>query len=84
MVNCFVAEGVEVVFGNPGEENYVLFNAIADSIIRFITHSIRARRAFMADVYDRLTGRMGVCMATLGPGATKLSMTVRILKGVLL
>lgn len=72
MVKCLEAEGVEVIFGIPGEENLELMNAIAQSGIRFITTRHEQGAAFMADVYGRLTGRAGVCLATLGPGATNL------------
>ena len=72
LVKCLEAEGVEVVFGIPGEENLELINALSKSSIRFITTRHEQGAAFMADVYGRLTGRAGVCLATLGPGATNL------------
>ena len=65
-------EGVEYVFGIPGEENLDVMDALLDSSIQFITTRHEQGAAFMADVYGRLTGRAGVCMATLGPGATNL------------
>jgi acetolactate synthase I/II/III large subunit len=65
-------EGVEVVFGLPGEENLEVLDALRRSKIRFITTRHEQAAAFMADVYGRLTGRAGVCLATLGPGATNL------------
>ncbi len=71
-VRCLEAEGVEYVFGLPGEEVMHLLDALADSSITFITTHHEAGAAFMADVYGRLTGRAGVCLATLGPGATNL------------
>ncbi|MFP5505381.1 MAG: thiamine pyrophosphate-binding protein, partial [Gammaproteobacteria bacterium] len=71
-VRCLENEGVEYVFGVPGEENLDLMDALLDSSIRFVTCRHEQGAAFMADVYGRLTGRAGVCLATLGPGATNL------------
>lgn len=71
-VRCLEAEGVEYVFGIPGEENLALMDALLDSPIRFVTTRHEQGAAFMADVYGRLTGRAGVCLSTLGPGATNL------------
>ncbi len=65
-------EGVEYIFGIPGEENLALMDALLESEIQFITTRHEQGAAFMADVYGRLTGRPGVCLATLGPGATNL------------
>lgn len=72
MVKCLEAEGVKYIFGIPGEENLEVMNAIADSSIKFITTRHEQGAAFMADVYGRLTGNAGVCLSTLGPGATNL------------
>ncbi len=71
-VRCLENEGVEYIFGIPGEENLDFMDAILDSDIQFITCRHEQGAAFMADVYGRLTGRAGVCLATLGPGATNL------------
>ncbi|WP_126452167.1 acetolactate synthase large subunit [Sulfuriflexus mobilis] len=71
-VKCLEHEGVEYIFGIPGEENLDLMDALLDSNIRFITTRHEQGAAFMADVYGRLSGRAGVCLATLGPGATNL------------
>ena len=71
-VECLENEGVEYIFGIPGEENLDLMDALLDSNIQFITTRHEQGAAFMADVYGRLTGRPGVCLATLGPGATNL------------
>jgi acetolactate synthase I/II/III large subunit len=71
-VRCLENEGVEYVFGIPGEENLDVMDALLDSSIRFITTRHEQGAAFMADVYGRLTGRAGVCLSTLGPGATNL------------
>ena len=72
MVKCLEAEGVEYIFGIPGEENLALIDALKSSSIRFITTRHEQGAAFMANMYGRLTGRAGVCLATLGPGATNL------------
>ncbi len=71
-VRCLENEGVEAIFGIPGEENIDVMDALLDSSIRFITTRHEQGAAFMADVHGRLTGRAGVCLATLGPGATNL------------
>ena len=71
-VRCLENEGVEYIFGIPGEENLDVMDALLDSPIRFITARHEQGAAFMADVYGRLTGKAGVCLATLGPGATNL------------
>jgi glyoxylate carboligase len=65
-------EGVKVIFGIPGEENLDLMDALQDSRIRFIQTRHEQGAAFMADVYGRLSGEAGVCLSTLGPGATNL------------
>jgi acetolactate synthase-1/2/3 large subunit len=72
LVRCLENEGVEFVFGLPGEEIIELFDALTDSRIRPIVTRHEQGAAFMADVYGRLTGRAGVCLSTLGPGATNL------------
>jgi acetolactate synthase-1/2/3 large subunit len=71
-IRCLENEGVEYIFGIPGEENLDVMDALLDSSIDFITVRHEQGAAFMADVYGRLTGRAGVCLATLGPGATNL------------
>lgn len=71
-VRCLEREGVEYIFGIPGEENLDMMDALLDSSIQFITTRHEQGAAFMADVYGRLTGKPGVCLATLGPGATNL------------
>ena len=71
-VRCLENEGVEYVFGIPGEENLDVMDALLESSIRFVTVRHEQGAAFMADVYGRLTGRPGVCLGTLGPGATNL------------
>lgn len=73
MVQCLVEEGVRYVFGVPGEENSRFLIALNDSPIRFIVTRHEQGAAFMADVFGRLTGEAGVCLGTLGPGATNLT-----------
>lgn len=77
VVSCLEAEGVEYVFGIPGEENIKFVRAIhASKKIRFILTRHEQGASFMADIYGRLTGRAGVCTATLGPGAINLLLGV--------
>jgi len=71
-IQCLENEGVKYIFGIPGEENLDVMDALLSSDIRFITTRHEQGAAFMADVYGRLTGFPGVCLATLGPGATNL------------
>jgi acetolactate synthase I/II/III large subunit len=73
-VKCLESEGVKYVFGIPGEETNDLIVSISESkTIRFILVRHEQAAAFMADVYGRLTNKVGVCLATLGPGATNLA-----------
>ena len=72
IVRCLENEGVKYIFGIPGEENIHLTDALNDSSIRFILVRHEQAASFMADIYGRLTGKAGVCMATLGPGAINL------------
>ncbi len=72
-VKCLESEGVEYVFGLPGEEIAELLRALGQSKkIKFVLCLQEQAASFMADVYGRLTGRVGVCVSTLGPGATNL------------
>ena len=71
-VKCLENEGIDCIYGIPGEENIDVMDAILDSKVSFVTTRHEQGAAFMADVYGRLTGRAGVCLATLGPGATNL------------
>ncbi len=71
-LRCLEAEGVEVIFGVPGEENADVMISLLDSPIRFVVCRHEQGAAFMADLYGRMTGRPGVCLGTLGPGATNL------------
>lgn len=74
--DAFVAalekEGVEYIFGVPGEENLDLLESIRTSSIQFITTRHEQAAGFMAATIGRLTGKPGVCLSTLGPGATNL------------
>src|SRR5436305_4172663 len=73
LVECLENEGAKYIFGVPGEENLNLMEALAEcEAIRFVTTRHEGGAAFMADVYGRLSTYPGVCLATLGPGATNL------------
>jgi acetolactate synthase-1/2/3 large subunit len=72
LVRCLENEGVDLVFGLPGEETLELTDALLGSRTRFIEARHEQGAAFMADVYGRLSGKAGVCLSTLGPGATNL------------
>lgn len=71
-VKALENENVRYIFGIPGEENIDLVDSLTRSDIEFITTRHEQGAAFMADVYGRLTGKPGVCLATLGPGASNL------------
>jgi len=71
-LRCLESEGVEYIFGLPGEENNDLMFSLLNSKIKFILVRHEQGAAFMADVYGRLTQKVGVCLSTLGPGATNL------------
>jgi len=73
LVQCLENEGVRYVFGLPGEEVLDILDSFLDSRITFIPTRHEQGAAFMADAYGRLTGRAGVCLSTLGPGATNLA-----------
>jgi acetolactate synthase I/II/III large subunit len=75
-VECLEAEGVKHVFGIPGEETLDLNESLSRSSIEFIPVRHEQGGAYMADVYGRLTGRAGVCLGTLGPGALNLTTAV--------
>ena len=71
-VQCLEREGVESIFGVPGEENIDLLDSISRSSIRLVLTRHEQTAGFMAATHGRLTGKAGVCLATLGPGATNL------------
>ena len=74
-IKCLESEGVEYIFGLPGEENADLMVSLADSknTTKFILVRHEQAAAFLADMYGRLTQKVGVCLSTLGPGATNLT-----------
>jgi len=72
LVECLEAEGVEYVFGIPGEETLDLNDALDRSSIAFVPVRHEQAAGYMADMVGRLTGRAGVCLGTLGPGALNL------------
>src|SRR3954465_2981187 len=76
IVECLVNEGVTHVFGIPGEENIRLIEALSRPPTEYVLTRHEQGAAFMAEVYGRLTGRAGVCSATLGPGAINLLLGV--------
>lgn len=71
-VKALEAEGVEYVFGIPGEENLDLLESLRHSTIKLVLTRHEQGAGFMAATYGRLTGKVGVCLSTLGPGATNL------------
>ena len=73
IVQCLENEEVRYVFGLPGEEILDILDSFLESRITFIPTRHEQGAAFMADAYGRLTGRPGVCLSTLGPGATNLA-----------
>lgn len=69
-VKVLEKEGVEYIFGIPGEENLDFLNSLKDSKIKLTLTRHEQAAGFMAATYGRLTGKVGVCLSTLGPGAT--------------
>jgi acetolactate synthase I/II/III large subunit len=76
MVKCLENEGVNIVFGLPGEENIRFVQALAASDIRFVLTRHEQAAAFMAEMYGRVTGQAAVVSATLGPGAINMQLGV--------
>ncbi len=72
VVQCLENEGVQYVFGIPGEENLDLLESLRKSQIRLVLTRHEQSAGFMAATYGRLTGKTGVSLSTLGPGATNL------------
>src|SRR4030066_2123116 len=72
LIECLKREGVEVMFGYPGGSVLPIFDALYDSDIKFILTRHEQGAAHAADGYARATGKVGVCLATSGPGATNL------------
>jgi len=75
-VECLESEGVRHVFGIPGEETLDLNESLAHSSVAFVPVRHEQGGAYMADMYGRLTGRAGVCLGTLGPGALNLTTAI--------
>ncbi|MCU7554608.1 acetolactate synthase large subunit [Alteromonas sp. ASW11-19] len=71
-VKALEAEGVEYIFGIPGEENLDLLESLRTSNIKLVLTRHEQGAGFMAATYGRLTGKVAVCLSTLGPGATNL------------
>ena len=71
-VSALEKEGVEYVFGIPGEENLDFLDSLSRSSIKLVLTRHEQAAGFMAATYGRLTGKAGVCLSTLGPGATNL------------
>jgi len=72
-LRCLEQEGVQEIYGVPGEENADIMISLLDSPIEFVICHHEQAAAFMADVSGRLTGTPGVCLSTLGPGATNMA-----------
>jgi len=72
LIRALESEGVEYIFGIPGEENLDMLNSLKDSPIKLMLTRHEQAAGFMAATYGRLTGKTGVCLSTLGPGATNL------------
>jgi acetolactate synthase-1/2/3 large subunit len=72
LVRCLENEKIDFIFGIPGEENIDVMDVLLESDLRFVLTRHEQAAAFMADVHGRLTGKAGVCLATLGPGASNL------------
>lgn len=75
-VSTLVSEGVEYIFGVPGEENLAFLESVRQSSLKFIATRHEQAAGFMAATVGRLTGNPGVCLSTLGPGATNLMTAV--------
>src|SRR6476646_864465 len=75
-VECLEVEGVRYVFGMPGEETLDLNQSLANSSVAFLPVRHEQGGAYLADMYGRLTGRAGVCLGTLGPGAMNLTTAI--------
>src|SRR6202050_5652203 len=73
LVAALENEGVERIFGIPGEENLSVVEALRESTIELVLTRHEQAAAFMAATYGRLTGKPGVCLSTLGPGALNFS-----------
>jgi len=72
LLECLAREGVDTIFGYPGGVTLPLYDAMYDNPIRHILVRHEQNAAFAAQGYSRSTGKVGVCCATSGPGATNL------------
>ena len=77
LVAALENEGVDRIFGIPGEENLDVVESIRNSSIQLVLTRHEQAAAFMAATYGRLTGKPGVCIATLGPGRAESSRPAR-------
>ena len=73
LVSALENEGVQQIFGIPGEENLAFLDALRRSSIKLVVTRHEQAAAFMAATHGRLTGKAGVCLTTLGPGALNLT-----------
>ena len=78
LVVALANEGVERIFGVPGEENLDVVESLRRSHIQLVLTRHEQSAAFMGATYGRLTGRAGVCISTLGPGAFELGHRCRL------
>lgn len=76
LLQCLIAQGVDTIYGVPGEENADVMMSLLRHPLRFITCMHEQTAAFMAQMHGQLTNNPGVCLATLGPGATNLTTSV--------
>src|SRR5436305_14020743 len=72
LIECLKAEGVDVVFGLPGGANIPTYDALVDGGIRHVLVRHEAGGGHAAQGYAKATGKVGVCFATSGPGATNI------------
>src|SRR3569832_2359138 len=80
VMECLKAEGVEVVFGLPGGANIPTYDALHDAGIRHVLVRHEAGGGHAAEGYAKATGKVGVCLATNGPGATKNVTRIQVAK----
>ncbi|MEM6973116.1 MAG: thiamine pyrophosphate-binding protein [Pseudomonadota bacterium] len=76
LVKALEVQGVDTVFGVPGESYLAVLDALHDSAIRFVPNRHEGGAAFMAEALAKLTGRVGICFVTRGPGATNAAIGV--------
>ncbi|MEM6489926.1 MAG: thiamine pyrophosphate-binding protein, partial [Pseudomonadota bacterium] len=76
LVDALALQGVDTVFGVPGESYLAVLDALHDTSIRFVPNRHEAGAAYMAEAWGKLTGRPGICFVTRGPGATHAAIGV--------